>query len=120
MDRRILDKNYLPTWFEYPTQLLMMVKNSQIDIGPWSLMREKSLKIMKEGLKKQYPYRKLLPFARRFDCDDVACFDVAEPSDNPEVIIIHNYASPGWEGREEYDNFDSWLEAAKKDAEDWE
>ncbi len=116
----LLEKKDLPEWFNYPFSLLKLIKNDCIDFGPWQLLDGELLQIRHSGLIKRYPYRKLIPFARRVDSDDMACFDVAEPSDDPKVIIIHDFASPGWEGREEYDNFDSWLEAAKKDAEDWE
>jgi hypothetical protein len=39
-----------------------------------------------------------MPFARRHDNDDVACFVTHDPEQEAgQVIIIHDFASPGHE-----------------------
>jgi hypothetical protein len=65
------------------------------------------------GLKERYPDRKLVPFARRQDNDDVACWDLAKGGGT--VTIIHDYASPGWEQRDEFSGFNDWLRRAIED-----
>ena len=60
-----------------------------------------------EDLEKRYPERNLIPFARRGDCDDVACFEVGK---GEQVYVIHDFASSGYEQRKIYENVWKWLE----------
>lgn len=59
-----------------------------------------------------YPERALVPFARRQDNDDVACWEAGQ---GEQVFIVHDYASPGWERRGVYPNFYVWLRQAVED-----
>lgn len=52
-----------------------------------------------KGLQQRYPHRKLIPFARREDNDDIACFEVGK-KDN--VQIIHDFSSEGYEQKKQY------------------
>ena len=58
------------------------------------------------GIRNRFPNRKLISFAKRCDCDDVACFEIEKPG---KVEIIHDFCDPGWEQRGEYDSFWDWL-----------
>jgi hypothetical protein len=53
----------------------------------------------------------LVPFARREDNDDVACW---EPM-SPRVVVIHDFASPGFEDRGGFADFNGWLRQAVED-----
>lgn len=61
------------------------------------------------GLRQRYPNRKLIPFAKRDDCDDIACFEL---SDTTYVSVIHDYVSNGFEQIKSYTDFWEWLGAA--------
>lgn len=50
------------------------------------------------GMKKRYPNRKLIPFAKRVDNDDTACFEIGKGS---KVQLIHDFASEGFEQRKD-------------------
>jgi hypothetical protein len=119
MNEGLLTRDELPDWFKYPEALLDLVRDHNIDFGPWQILLGKWLGVRHKGLKQRYPDRKLVPFARRLDDDDVACFDVQRPADKSKVIVIHDFASPGWERPREFDGFDQWLHAAKAEAKDW-
>lgn len=67
---------------------------------------------MFEGLKKRYPTRMLVPFARRIDNDNIACWDLDKAG---RVSIIHDFASPGWEQEAELEDFYGWLRQAIED-----
>jgi hypothetical protein len=67
------------------------------------------------GLKERYRQRQLVPFARRVDCDDVACFETTAGVKPLAVQVIHDFAAPGWEQRKVFDNFDTWLAAAESE-----
>lgn len=62
-----------------------------------------------KGVTERYPNRKLIPFARRDDNDDIACFEVEK---GEKVQIIHDFASEGYEQRNEYNDFWDWLKDA--------
>ncbi len=57
-------------------------------------------------LKDRFPARNLIPFAKRKDCDDVACFELEKLG---KIDIIHDFCDSGWEQRGEYDSFWDWF-----------
>ena len=116
----LLDADSLPDWFQYPVALTGLLENEDIDFGPWQLLHGEWLGVRHAGLKKRFPNLELVPFARRLDNDDIACFDVSTEAESRKVKIIHDFASPGWEDRGGFNDFKAWLDAAKEEAEDWD
>ena len=106
----LLQENELPNWFEYPSELMVLINQKLFDFDPWVLLIDDRLKLRFEGVKKRYPNRKLIPFARREDNDDLACFD-----ESMKVVIIHDFASVGFEGGKESIEFWDWLKIAVND-----
>lgn len=102
----LLDEHELPTTFAYPEEFLTIVKQGLIDFEPWVIMHGEYLKMRNNGLKNRYKDRILIPFARRLDNDDIACWDVVSPI---KVFIIHDFASEGWEKKEEVESFWQWF-----------
>jgi len=109
----LLDTTELPNWFAYPADFLQVVRSESLDIGPWQILLGKWLRVRNEGLKKRFPDRNLVPFARRLDNDDVACWDRGESG---RVYIVHDFSAPGWEQRIEYGSFVAWYQAAREEA----
>ena len=107
---KILDPSECPDWVQYPKLFLELFETEQYVFLPWYLLDEtKTIIIRYEGLKNHYPRRKLFPFARRDDNDDIACWE----KDKPGVVqIIHDFASPGWEQRQTFDSFEEWYQFA--------
>lgn len=58
-------------------------------------------------MQKRYPSRSLFPFARDDQSDDVACWEKGKTG---KVILIHDFASPGYENKKEFESFDAWYE----------
>lgn len=92
--------------------------NRLLDLGlnnfePWRILSIDDGIKYKDDLKKRYPSRDLLPFAMRTDCDDVACWNLKE--DKNKVIIIHDFASEGWEQQGGFKDFDEWFANALDD-----
>jgi len=116
-------KNF-PAWFELPQRYIEILqqgdfKAGDYDIGPsWQLLRRERIKSRYVGLNERYPNRWLYPFARRVCEDDIACFDLLVESIPPKVVVIHDYSSEGWELREEFENFDCWLQWAGEEEAD--
>lgn len=104
-----VSENLLPKGFQYPESYKNIVNGLLPDINPWMFF-SKYLDFRFKGLKERYPNRIIVPFARRGDTDDVACFEAEIPSDNPSVINIHDWADAGYEGRRRCKDFSEWLD----------
>ena len=95
--------------FKYPYGLERIVDLGLTDLDLWFILEAPFAEQYCLDLKKRYPDRKLIPFAKRVDCDDVACFEVDKPK---KVEIIHDFADPGWEQRAEHPDFWAWFKEA--------
>lgn len=95
--------------FSYPAGLEKIADLGIEDLDIWFLMDASFAERYCQDINNRYPGRNLVPFAKRGDCDDVACF---EADSGGAVTIIHDFADPGWEQREVYPDFWSWFEAA--------
>lgn len=100
----------LPEGFRYPVEFLRFQELEVREFDPWNMLEGNKLALRFRGLMVRYPASVLVPFATRYDRDDIACFDVERGLG--AVINIHDFASPGWERREEYASFREWLHAA--------
>jgi hypothetical protein len=87
------------------------------NIDPWYFLASSpQYKKISEGLQSMYPDALYIPFARRRDNDDFACF-VAQGEEYPvvAVVIVHMYASPGYEVDATYSSFWEWFRVAIDD-----
>ncbi|HEX8967829.1 MAG TPA: hypothetical protein VF937_08125 [Chloroflexota bacterium] len=107
----LLSATDLPKGFVYPHEFVRVVELGLTNLEPWWILQGDLLRDHFVGLRKRYEKRRLVPFARREDNDDVACFD----ADSGTVVIIHDFTTPGWEQRAEYIGFYSWLRQAIED-----
>ena len=55
-----------------------------------------------QGIAGKVPKQKVIPFAKRGDCDDTACFEIGKSN---KVQLIHDFATEGWEQRKEFNDF---------------
>jgi hypothetical protein len=101
----------LPDGFTYPPGFIRVVELGLTNLEPWWIAQGERLLERFAGMSQRYPARPLIPFALRQDNDDVACWDV----DRGGVVIVHDFASPGWEQRAELPDFYTWLRQAIED-----
>lgn len=107
----------LPDKFSYPPEFLRMVGRGLLYFEPWYVYEGEQLRTRYAGLRERYPTRNLVPFARRQDNDDVACFDL----DRGGVpVVVHDFATPGWEQRAHLQDFYAWLRMAVDDMIEWD
>lgn len=100
-----LDAKEKPGWVEFPLVYLDLVINGNDEFLPWYLMDKEQLLIRYQGLQKRYPERNLFPFARDDNSDDVACWEKGKPG---KVVLIHDFASAGYENKKEFGSFEEW------------
>ena len=108
----LMDEKDKPSWFRYPEPFLRTVETGLVYLRPWRILNGEFSTSRMAGLKERYPARDLLPFALRTDCDDVACW---ERGNLDRVVVIHDFASPGWEHVAVFDTFWEWFRSALED-----
>ena len=91
----------LPDGFSYPPEFVRVVELGLTNLEPWWIMSGGPLRDRHAGLARRYPQRVLVPFARRQDNDDVACWDVLGRT----LVVVHDFAAPGSEDRDQYPDF---------------
>src|SRR5437762_6501369 len=77
--------------FQVPKEYYYVVELGMIHLGPWYFIEGEELRTVYEGINTRYPNRLVLPFARRQDNDDVACFVVRGEYPQQHVLIIHDF-----------------------------
>lgn len=108
----LIKQKQLPSWFSYPDCFIETINQNLLDFTPWIVMQGDCLEQKYQGIKQRYPNRDLVPFAKRIDNDDVACW---ESKKGKKIVIIHDFASSGWENVTEYDTFWDWLREVIED-----
>ena len=74
--------------YSYPEEFIKIVDLNLVDLDLWYLMNKEQVEIRIKGLKDRYPQRKLIPFARRDDGDDIACFEVEKKIECKLFMIL--------------------------------
>ena len=96
--------------FQYPEEFIKIMELDLLNFDLWVVYDNKEFfDVRIKGLIERYPNRKLIPFAKREDCDDIACFEIGKEG---TVQIIHDFSSEGYEQRKEYKSFWDWFRDA--------
>ena len=101
MSLPLLPSADLPVGFAYPPEFLHILTLGVRTLDPWAILGGEELKSRASGMSGRFPDRILVPFARRIDNDDVACWDIGKGAGT--ISVIHDFATPGWEQREEFE-----------------
>lgn len=105
---QLLRPEDLDVGVKIPEELDRIVRLGLIRLAPWHILdRSESARIL-PGLRERFAAR-YVPFAKRQDNDDLACLDPARPG---QVLVIHDYASPGWELKATFASFWDWFRSA--------
>lgn len=106
----MLNNTQLPSWFTYPKEYLRVVDLKLVNLEPWFFLQGEQLESRNKGLKDRFPGVELVPFARRGDNDDVACWE--KSGGNLKVYILHDFSKWGWDKRKECADFWVWFRKA--------
>ena len=113
----LLSSADLPGGFVYPRAFVRVVELGLLDLEPWEVLVGRRLVERLDGLRARYPAYRYIPFATRTDNDDVACW---EPDESPtRVVIVHDWASPGWERQGGFADVNAWLRQVFEDFVEW-
>ncbi|EGA5808943.1 hypothetical protein ACRFH6_001074 [Listeria monocytogenes] len=97
--------------FIYPEAYNKLIELNLVDFDVWYLIESGQATRRYHDLKERYPNRKLIPFARRGDNDDIACFEIGKEN---RVQLIHDFTTEGFEQRGEFDDLWERVESAVK------
>lgn len=111
-----MNLNDFPSWLDVDEGYLSLLDRNLYNIAPWEVLLGDDYLVRYESLKANYPNRNLVPFARRQDNDDIACW---EKGKGEKIYTVHNFASSGWENGKVYDTFWDWFRDAIEDLIDW-
>ncbi len=112
----LLSEDELPAGFRYPGAFHRVLAFNLTRLEPWLFLDGDGLRDRYFGLEARYPGNRLVPFAQRQDNDDVACW---HRGNSVEVVIVHDFAAPGWELRATFPDFYAWFRAAVEDFIGW-
>lgn len=113
----LVPRDVRPAWVEYPRSFCRIIEQGLVHITPWHVLDAESAVTRWRGLAVRYPARQLFPFAYRQDNDDVACWSEGL---GERVLVIHDFAGPGWEDEGSYDDVWSWFRDAVEETSSWE
>ncbi|MEV8312306.1 hypothetical protein AB0P36_34705 [Streptomyces flavidovirens] len=80
-------------------------------LDPWWEMETDVQAARHKGIAERYPDRKLIPFSRRQDNDDVACWDLSLGG----VTVVHDFAESGSELIAHFSCYEDWLRQVLED-----
>ncbi|MFW7381992.1 MAG: hypothetical protein ACOH5I_24515 [Oligoflexus sp.] len=109
----MLKKDRLPDWFEYPPEFLRIIDLRLMNLDPWHILEGDMLEDRFNGISERFSDKCYIPFAYRSDNDDVACW--SKEGGNEKVLVIHDFASSGWEQVKTYNSFWSWFKQTIED-----
>ena len=61
---------------------------------------------------------RLVVFARRQDCDDLACFEVTDQRAT-RIVLVHGWTEAGYSILQKSDDFWEWLKSVVDDIAEW-
>lgn len=92
--------------YQYPEAYQKLIELNLVDFDIWYFIESEQATRRYYDLKARFPKRQLIPFARRDDNDDIACFEIGQAN---KVQLIHDFTTEGFEQRGEFQDVWDWL-----------
>ena len=88
-------------------------------LQPWYLLPHEQVFSVSEHWPRAGEPSQLHAFARRQDCDDLACFAAKEGASQPSVVVVHGWTPEGYEVVARFESIWEWLRNVVNDIEEW-
>jgi hypothetical protein len=103
----------LPSEYQWIVQRGILGDKPFSQMNPWYLVQE--VDIYEIG--QEQDGNRLIVFARRQDCDDLACY-LLKDGQAKEVLLIEGWTSNGYDVLQRYENIWDWLKSVIEDIQD--
>ena len=100
MGREIFNTDGLEFDFDYPDGLERLIALKLINFDLWYLMSREQTIVILNQIGMNGNRRGLIPFARRGDNEDIACFEIVN---NEKVVVLKNCEYLGYRQRQVFD-----------------
>lgn len=107
MRHELLDTEDLD--FEYPEAIERLVALQLVNYDFWYVMKKDQAMKLFDQLSEQCRHKKLVPFARRGDNEDVACFEIGK---GERVVILRQSEFLGYRPYKIFDTVWDWFRDA--------
>ena len=87
-------------------------------LQPWHYLPGRHVFDLNEKWPSDPSKTRLIAFAKRQDCDDLACFEVVRGRSG-RVILVHGWTETGYAVVRVFDGFWEWLKAVVDDVAEW-
>jgi hypothetical protein len=88
-------------------------------LQPWYLLSDDQMFFVSDRWPRSEESSRLYAFARRQDCDDLACFVMKDDISQPGIAVIHGWTPDGYEVAARYESIWEWLQGVMRDIEEW-
>lgn len=89
-------------------------------LQPWYFLPQEQVFSVRDRWPKATEDVNLVAFARRQDCDDIACFDATEGDVTiARVVVVHGWTPEGYAIAAKYETIWAWLGDVVADIEAW-
>lgn len=88
-------------------------------LQPWYLLPYDQVFSLSERWPRMTESARLYAFARRQDCDDLACFEVKADAAQAGVVVVHGWTPEGYEIVASFESIWDWLRSVVTDVEQW-
>lgn len=95
--------------FEYPEAIERLVALQLVNYDYWYVMKKEQAEIVYEDVRSQCRHKKLIPFARRGDNEDIACFEVGK---GENVVILKHSEFLGYRPYMKFESVWDWFREA--------
>lgn len=95
--------------FEYPEAIERLVALQLVNYDFWYLMKKDQALKLRDQLVEQCRHKKLVPFARRGDNEDIACFEIGK---GERVVILRQSEFLGYRPYKVFDTVWDWFREA--------
>lgn len=95
--------------FNYPDALERLIDLKLINFDLWYLISREQSIVLFNQLNLQCSKKELIPFARRGDTEEIACFGIGN---NEKVVVFKNCENLGYRPRKVFDSVWDWFRDA--------
>ena len=88
-------------------------------LQPWYLLPREQVFSVSDRWPRAAQDSTLFAFARRQDCDDLACLAMRHEDRQLRVVVVHGWTPEGYDVVAEFDTIWNWLRSVVRDIEEW-